>query len=68
MERTVYTLVDGKPQPVRVKLGINDITHTEVLEGLKEDDTVITGMVLPQPTPPGQQSGNPIGGQSRRRF
>src|SRR4029079_6962048 len=24
IERTVYTLVDGKLQPVRVKLGIND--------------------------------------------
>jgi HlyD family secretion protein len=68
VERTVYTLVDGKPQPVRVKVGIEDITHTEVLEGLKEGDTVITGMVLPQVTPPGQQSGNPLGGQGRRRF
>jgi hypothetical protein len=33
IERTVYTLGNGQPQPVKVKLGITDSIYTEVLEG-----------------------------------
>ena len=64
--RSVYVLRDGKPEPVQVKLGISDGIFTEVIEGLKENDIIVTGMVLPQATPPGQQPGNPFGGG--RRF
>lgn len=46
--RTVYILetVNGKEEakPVQIKVGISDGISTEVLEGLKEGDTVITGM------------------------
>ena len=73
MERTVYTLVDGKPKAVTVKLGITDGIYTEVIEGLKADDQVITGTVQPiaEVTPASSSSSsssNPFSGGSRRRF
>jgi HlyD family secretion protein len=44
----VYRLPGGDrnatPQPVLVRLGITDNISTQVLEGLKEGDTVITGI------------------------
>jgi HlyD family secretion protein len=45
-ERTVYVLASGssKPTAVTIKTGISDGVTTEVLEGLKEGDRVITGM------------------------
>jgi HlyD family secretion protein len=35
------------PDPIRVRLGITDGSYTEVLEGLKEGDPVITSVKLP---------------------
>jgi HlyD family secretion protein len=53
IERTVYVLrgdkPDGKPVPVKIKTGINDGIFTEVVEGLKEGDTVVTGTNTPEP-------------------
>jgi HlyD family secretion protein len=47
---------DGKPQAVRVKLGINDGTHVQVLEGnLKEGQAVIVGAT--GTSAPAQQQG-----------
>ena len=44
--RTIYALgEDGKPKPVQVKLGISDGIMTEVTDGLKEGDKIITGTV-----------------------
>lgn len=45
-EHVVYVLgADGKPQPVRVKLGITDNLNTEVLSGqLQAGDRIITGL------------------------
>lgn len=44
----VYRLPGGQrdaiPEPVLVKLGITDNVSTQVIEGLKEGDTVITGI------------------------
>jgi len=41
---TLYKLVDGKPQPVMVRLGASDGTDTEVSGGgLKAGDLVVTG-------------------------
>jgi multidrug efflux pump subunit AcrA (membrane-fusion protein) len=44
----VYRLPGGNrnatPEPVLVKLGITDNISTQVLDGLKEGDTVITGI------------------------
>lgn len=59
----------SKPEAVRVRLGITDSSYTEVLEGLKEGDMVITGVKLPAAqaatAPPAGQS--PFGGPGRMR-
>lgn len=49
--RTVYTL-EGTPEnpkviPVTVKLGITNGSTTEVIEGLGEDDVIITSALIP---------------------
>ena len=63
-ERTVYVLSGGKPQPTPIKTGISDGVVTEVIEGLKEGDKVVTA----QSSGPALQTqqGNPFGGP--RRF
>lgn len=45
-EHVVYILgADGKPQPVRIKLGITDNLNTEVLSGqLQAGERIITGL------------------------
>lgn len=52
MARTVYTLPtntpDATPQPAQVKIGISDGVNTEVLEGLKEGDNVVTAQTVSQ--------------------
>jgi HlyD family secretion protein len=69
-ERKVYVLAPGsaKPQPVSVKLGISDGLTTEVLEGLKAGDVVVTGLKLQTAARPASSS-NPLtggGGMPRR--
>jgi HlyD family secretion protein len=66
VERTVYVLASGasRPTAVTIKTGISDGVMTEVLEGLKEGDRVVTGM-----TESGAVSApatNPFGGGPRR--
>jgi HlyD family secretion protein len=41
-ERTVYVLSGGGPSPAQIKTGISDGVVTEVIEGLKEGDRVVT--------------------------
>jgi HlyD family secretion protein len=68
-ERTVYVLANGagEPTPVQIKTGISDGVFTEVLEGLKEGDRVVTATLgatnnaTPQPA-------NPFSGGGPRRF
>jgi HlyD family secretion protein len=43
----LWTLVDGKPQPVAVRLGASDGTVTEVSGDIAEGDQVITGQERP---------------------
>jgi HlyD family secretion protein len=67
-ERTVYVLPSGagRPKPVQIKTGISDGTTTEVIEGLKEGDRVVTAeltFTTSAPSPPA----NPFSG-GRRRF
>ncbi|MCE9612220.1 MAG: efflux RND transporter periplasmic adaptor subunit [Chthoniobacter sp.] len=66
-ERTVYVLsAAGKPEPVPVKLGINDGIATEVLEGLKDGDVVITGMTAAPAKTGSAAPMNPLSGGGRR--
>jgi len=73
--RTLYLLAgsDAKTahvEPVTVKLGISDGVATEVLEGLKVGDLVITSAVIPG-AKAGTPATNPFGGSQPggpRRF
>jgi HlyD family secretion protein len=64
--RTIYVLPAGsnKPQPVQIKIGISDGTSTEVVDGLKDGDQVVTGVLVTQAS--SAQSANPFTGG--RRF
>ena len=67
-ERTIYILPSGttRPKPLQIKTGISDGIVTEVLEGLKEGDRVVTAEVSSiSATPP--PHGNPFTG-GRGRF
>ena len=66
VERTVHVLTSGGPKPVQIKTGISDGVFTEVLEGLKEGDRVVTASLTAtaEKTPPAD---NPFAG-GRRRF
>lgn len=71
--RTLYVFADPeavekKLRPVTARLGVSDGFFTEMLEGLKDGDTVITGVILPgaAPVPQGPPGGssNPFSGRS----
>jgi HlyD family secretion protein len=63
-ERTVYVLSFGRPKAVQIKTGISDGVVTEVAEGLKEGDRVITAELTGPAA--STQSTNPFSGA--RRF
>jgi HlyD family secretion protein len=65
-ERTVYLLSGSRPTPVQIKTGISDGVLTEVVEGLKEGDRVVTAEMAPKSQPPSTPA-NPFSG-GRRRF
>src|SRR6266704_3929571 len=67
-ERTVYVLPTGasRPRPVQIKTGISDGITTEVMEGLKEGDRVVTAELTSTATAPSPPA-NPFSG-GRRRF
>jgi HlyD family secretion protein len=64
-ERTVYVLSGGRPKPTQIKTGISDGISTEVLEGLKEGDRVVTAE-LTSASPSSPPAANPFSGP--RRF
>jgi len=64
-ERTVYVLSGGKPKPVQIKIGISDGIVTEVLEGLKEGDRIVTAAVSTG-SPSQSPATNPFSGGGRR--
>ncbi len=69
--RTLYKLVgtDPKtahPEPVTAKLGITDGITTEVLDGLKEGDVVITSVYIPGAKSATTPASNPFGGGGGR--
>jgi HlyD family secretion protein len=64
-ERTVYVLSGSRPQPVEIKTGISDGVATEVIEGLKEGDRVVTAE-LTSKSPAASPPPNPFSGGGRR--
>jgi HlyD family secretion protein len=65
-ERTVYVLASGasKPTAVTIKTGISDGITTEVVEGLKDGDRVVTGMT--ENASADAPAKNPFSGPQRR--
>jgi HlyD family secretion protein len=64
-ERTVYVLSGGRPQPVQIKTGISDGVVTEVTEGLKEGNRVVTAE-LASKAAAASPGANPFSGGPRR--
>src|SRR5689334_17292995 len=64
-ERTVYVLSSSQPKPVQIKTGISDGVVTEVIEGLKQGDRVVTAEMATK-SQPASTPANPFSGQ--RRF
>jgi len=64
-ERTVYLLRGANPAPVQIKTGISDGIFTEITEGLKDGDRVVTA-TLSRPNESARAVNNPLGGGQRR--
>jgi HlyD family secretion protein len=68
-QRTVQVLKGGQLTPTPVRLGITDGVSTEILEGLRENDVVVTGVAATAPASPSAAGGgNPFSGSSIRRY
>lgn len=70
VNRTVYRLPGGNkaasPEAVTVKVGITDGLNSEIADGLKEGDVLITSVTLPGAKPATPQGSNPFSGAPRR--
>src|ERR1041385_1156801 len=64
-ERTVYLLSGSRLTPVQIKTGISDGVVTEVAEGLKEGDRVVTAEMAAK-SQPASTPANPFSGGPRR--
>src|SRR5216684_930183 len=64
-ERTVYVLSGSRPHAVQIRTGISDGVMTEVVDGLKEGDGVVTAE-LTATTAAASPPANPFGGGPRR--
>src|SRR5438094_1455875 len=64
-ERTVYVLSGSRPTPVQIKTGISDGVVTEVVEGLKDGDGVVTAEMAAK-SQPASTPANPFSGGQRR--
>lgn len=70
--QTLYILPGGttadvanvKLKPIKVRLGITDGIYTEVIEGLAENDAVVTGVSTPSQDNASSAAQNPFGGRS----
>jgi HlyD family secretion protein len=69
--QTLYVLPAGaaadvanvKLKPIKARLGITDGIYTEVIEGLAENDTVVTGVSTPSANNSASAAQNPFGGR-----
>ncbi|MDD4034368.1 MAG: efflux RND transporter periplasmic adaptor subunit [Candidatus Cloacimonetes bacterium] len=61
----VWVLRDKQPTPVLVKTGVSDGAFVELIDGLKQDDVLVTGVVYKDPK---QAANNNAAGPGMRRF
>ena len=65
-QASVQVMVNGKPEPRSVVAGLSNSTYTEILSGLSEGETVVTGSLATNNnlfSPPGQHNpGSESGG------
>ena len=66
IEKTIYLLQGGAPQPVKIKTGVTDGIFTEVTGGLKAGDQAITA-AIGKAADTDTATNNPFSG-GRRRF
>jgi HlyD family secretion protein len=69
-KRNIYRLEGDVPKPLEVTTGVSDGAFTEVVSGLNEGESIITGVVITKPTssaPTANPFGAPGGGGSSRR-
>jgi HlyD family secretion protein len=68
--RKIYKLVGVAPnqslEEITIKAGITDGSTTEVVDGLKEGDSVVTSVTVPNATARPSGTSNPFGGGGRR--
>jgi len=64
-ERTVYLLAGSRLTPMQIKTGISDGVVTEVVEGLKEGDLVVTAEMAAK-SQPASTPANPFSAGPRR--
>jgi HlyD family secretion protein len=64
-DRTVYVLSFSQPKPVQIKTGISDGVVTEVVQGLKQGDRVVTAEMASK-TQSASTPANPFSGGARR--
>jgi multidrug efflux pump subunit AcrA (membrane-fusion protein) len=58
---TIWQLVDGKLQPVRVRAGLSDGTSVAILGGpLVEGAQIVTSVITPQTAAQPQSTGSPL--------
>jgi HlyD family secretion protein len=65
-DRTVYILGGNRPKPVQIKTGISDGVVTEVTDGLKQGDQVITAELASTAPAASSSAANPFGVGPRR--
>ena len=74
--QTIYVLPGGEAQataanvklkPVKVRLGITDGIYTEVIEGIIENDVIVTGTTAPANVVASPGGQNPFGGGGGQR-
>jgi len=60
----VWVLRDGTPTPVLVRTGVSDGAFVELIDGLSEDDILVTGVIYKDP----KQAATNTAGPGMRRF
>ncbi|MDO8657134.1 MAG: efflux RND transporter periplasmic adaptor subunit [Candidatus Levybacteria bacterium] len=67
-ESLVRVLKNGQVSSVPVEVGSSNDTQTEIISGIKEGDTVVSGVVNVSGNRPGQNGASPFGGRGFGGF